>query len=157
MADMLKMYDVVIETHVGVHEWERKELQKIWLDLELPIDARAAAAADDVHRVVDYGTLVTQVRQHVSQRTYHLMETIAEETAQLILEHFPTDQVQVRVKKRALPGIDHACVEVLRTRADLRRATVGAPHAVRARRGDPSAGQGGRSRRTPAFPTAARR
>ncbi len=116
MADMLKLYDVTIETHVGVFEWERKELQKIWLDIELPIDARGAAKVDDVHHVVDYGALVTQLHQHIGQRTYHLMETIAEESAQLILEHFPTHQVQVRVKKRGLPGIDHACVEILRTK-----------------------------------------
>ena len=144
MADMLKMYDVVIETHVGVFEWERKELQKIWLDIELPIDARGAARADDVQHVVDYGALVTQVRQHVGQRTYHLMETIAEETAQLILDHFPTDQVQVRVKKRALPGVDHACVEILRKKAVTGAAT-------------PQAGKGGSSRRTRPSPTGAPR
>lgn len=141
MADMLKIYDLTIEAHVGVFEWERKELQKIWLDIELPIDARGAARADDVHHVVDYGALVTQVRQHVAQRTYHLMETIAEETAQLILEHFPTEAVQVRVKKRALPGVDHACVEILRRKS---------PASVRA-------GKAGSSRRTRRFPIAARR
>ena len=136
MADMLKLYDLVVETHVGVHEWERKEAQKIWLDIELPINVRGAAEVDDVHHVVDYGALVTQVRQHIAQRTYHLMETIAEETAQLILGHFPTHQVQVRVKKRALPGIDHACVEVLRTKAAQ------------------PAGKGGSSRRRRRSPTA---
>ena len=115
MADMLKLYDVVVETHVGVYEWERKDLQKIWLDIELPTDARGAAKADDVQHVIDYGAIVTQVRQHIAQRTYHLMETIAEETAQLILDQFPATSVQVRVKKRSLPGLDHACVEVLRT------------------------------------------
>ena len=144
MADMLKIYDLMIETHVGVFEWERKELQKIWLDLELPIDARGAARMDDVQHVVDYGALVTQVRQHVAQRVYHLMETIAEETAQLILGHFPTDQVQVRVKKRALPGVDHACVEILR-----RKAAKGAAR--------PRAGKGGSSRRTRPSPTTALR
>ena len=144
MADMLKMYDVVIETHVGVFEWERKELQKIWLDIELPVDARGAARVDDVQHVVDYGAIVTQVRQHVGQRTYHLMETIAEEAAQLILDHFPTDQVQVRVKKRALPGMDHACVEILRTKAA--RSAVSR-----------TAGKGSSLRRTRPSPTGAPR
>ena len=140
MADMLKMYDVVIETHVGVFEWERKELQKIWLDIELPIDARGAARVDDVQHVVDYGAIVTQVRQHVGQRTYHLMETIAEEAAALILDHFPTDQVQVRVKKRALPGVDHACVEILRTKAAKRAASrkTGKGSSSRRRRPSPT-------------------
>lgn len=143
MADMLKMYDVVVETHVGVFDWERRELQKIWLDIELPIDARGAARADDVQHVVDYGALVTQVRQHIAQRTYHLMETIAEESAQLILDHFPTTAVQVRVKKRALPGVDHACVEILRTKAGKGAATP--------------KGKAGRSRTKRPFPTGALR
>ena len=135
MPDMLKLYDLMIETHLGIYDWERREAQKIWLDIELPTDARRAAQSDDVQQVVDYGALVTLVRQHVSQRTYNLMETIAEEVAELILESFHGEQVQVRIKKRALPGIDHACVEVLRTKASLKsgKRIVQAPRATAAR------------------------
>ena len=116
MPDTLIIRDLVVECRLGVFEWERITPQQIWIDLELAIDAARAAARDDVRDAVDYGRLVGAVRGLVEHTPYHLLETMAEAVASLILKEFSTPSVLVRIKKRALPGIDYAAVEITRQR-----------------------------------------
>ena len=114
MTDRLIIQDLVASCRLGVHEWEQRTPQQVWIDLELSIDARAAAAQDDVAQAVDYGRLVTLVKQHAEHHAVHLLETLAESVAALVLATFPVPEVRVRVKKRALPSIDYAAVDIVR-------------------------------------------
>ena len=114
MSDWLKIHDLVVETKIGVFDWERNESQKIWVDLEIPTDARKAAATDDVKHALDYGALVTAIRNHVQHKTYKLLETIAEDIAGIAVQQFRAPQCSVRVKKRSLPGVGEAVIEILR-------------------------------------------
>lgn len=112
--DKLVIHDLAAACRIGVSEEERAAPQTLWVDLELAIDAPRAAARDDVHAALDYAKLVAVVKERVEHRPYHLLEAVAEEVAALILREFDTPEVEVRVKKRALPGIDYAAVEVKR-------------------------------------------
>lgn len=114
MADTLHIHGLSVRSRVGVYDWEQASPQEISVDLELKIDAAKAAARDDVVDAIDYGRLVTAVQQLVQERTYRLLETVAEDIASLILEVFGTPQVLVRVTKRALPSIESAAVEIIR-------------------------------------------
>ena len=114
MTDKLRITDLVAECHIGVFEWEQANPQNVWIDLELEIDATQAAAHDDVRATIDYGRLVTVVKQYVQHKAFHLLETMAEGVAALILNEFLTTQVMVRIKKRSLPGVEYAAVELVR-------------------------------------------
>ena len=114
MPDKLIIKDLTASCRIGVFEWEQQTPQPIWVDLELAIDASRAAAKDDLHDAIDYGRLVTAVKQHAEHHRFRLLETLAEGIAQLVLKEFNAPQVLVRVKKRALPGVDYAAVEVVR-------------------------------------------
>ena len=114
MSDWLKIHDLVIETKIGVFDWERNEAQKMWVDLEIPVEARKAAAKDDVKLTIDYGALVTAIRNTVQHRTYKLIETMAEEIAGIAVGQFKAPRVSVRVKKRSLPGVGEAVIEIVR-------------------------------------------
>ena len=119
MADTLHLQDITIECRLGVYDWERATPQTAWVDLELAVDA-AAAAADDVEATVDYAALVQSIRRLAQGRPYRLLETLAEEIASLVLGEAGTPWVRVRVKKRALPGVGYAAVELERTAARRR-------------------------------------
>ena len=119
MSDWLKIHDLVVETKIGVFDWERNEPQKIWVDLELPVNARQAATHDDVKQTLDYGAFVTAIRNHVQHKSYKLLETMAEEIAGIATGSFGAKQVSVRVKKRSLPGVGEAVVEIRRPLKDV--------------------------------------
>lgn len=135
MADTLLISGLAAECRIGVFEWERAKPQTIWVDLELPVNAAYVAQTDAVGETVDYGRLVTAVRQLAQSRPYNLLETLAESIAERVLEDFETRWVRIRVKKKALPGLDYAAVEIERVRGRAR---------------------GGRSRTRTRFPKAAR-
>ena len=112
--DKLIIKDLIAECRIGVYDWEQRIPQNVWIDLELAIDAANAAASDNVQAAIDYGRLVTTIKQHAQHKPFGLLETLAETLAALILKEFPTPQVTIRIKKRALPGVDYAAVEITR-------------------------------------------
>jgi len=143
MADALTIHDLKAECRLGVYDWEREKPQPVWIDLELPIDAARAAARDDVRDALDYARLVTVVTTAVRQKPYALLETLAEVIAQAVLSEGGIPRVRVRVKKRSLPGIDYAAVEIeRRSKAGRSRRTRRSPTAARTRRAAPSAWRG---------------
>ena len=135
MADTLIIHDLEMACRLGVHEWEQEAPQAIWIDLELAIDASRAAARDDVREAVDYARLIAMVKARAQARGHRLLETMAEGIAADILRQFGVSQVRVRVKKRALPGIGYAAVEVVRTARRL-AATRRSPERAPLRRGE---------------------
>lgn len=106
----------MVSCRLGVFEWERRRPQRVWIDLELPIDAKRAASRDALEEALDYAGLVTEVRRRIRGRAYRLMETLAEDVAAFILRSLRLRWVRVRVTKRALVGIESASVEILRRR-----------------------------------------
>ena len=121
MADTLTIRDLAASCRLGVLKSEREQPQAIWIDVELSIDAAAAARQDDVRRTVDYAALVSAITRLAQGRSFRLMETLADAMASMILERGQTEAVLVRVKKRALPGIGYAAVTVERRRRLVRR------------------------------------
>ena len=114
MPDTLALRGLAVDCRIGVTEQERATPQTVHLDVEVVIDAAKTAATDQVKDAVDYAALMAVVRELAGSRAFTLMETLAEATASLILEQFGTPSVRVRVRKRALPGIDDAAVEITR-------------------------------------------
>jgi len=84
---------------IGVHDWERDIRQALVLDLELASDNRAAAAGDSLERAVDYEAISRRVLAYVGASRFHLIETLAERVAQLVLEEFGVSWLRLSVAK----------------------------------------------------------
>lgn len=114
MTDRLLIADLEVSCRLGVFDWEQAHPQPVWIDLELGIDAAKAAVQDDVKQAIDYARLVSLVKTLAELQPFRLMETLAEMTAEAIRREFKVAYLKVRVKKRALPGIGYAAVEIER-------------------------------------------
>ncbi|OIN03776.1 dihydroneopterin aldolase [Oceanisphaera psychrotolerans] len=86
-------------TTIGAYEWEKSIKQKIRFDLEMRHDNRPAALGDDLTKALDYAALSQKVTRHAEQNHVELVETMAEQIAQLILAEFPVHSVKVRLTK----------------------------------------------------------
>lgn len=120
--DTLSLRGLALSCRIGVTEQERAAPQTIHLDVELAIDAARAAASDRLKDAVDYATLAGLLQVLARSRSFTLMETLAEASAALILEQVRTRWVRVTVKKRVLPGLDHAAVELTRAASSAGRS-----------------------------------
>lgn len=114
MRDKLLITGLEAVTRLGTTELEQETPQTVWVDLELAIDARRAAARDYVTDAIDYAQVVEAVRDLLEGRSWQLLETAAEQVATLILRSFGVPRVRVKITKRALEGIEGASVEISR-------------------------------------------
>ncbi len=97
--DSVYLRDIELQARIGVYAWEQQIDQKLIMNLTLSCDCAAAARTDDLSLGVDYGAVLQRVQAHVAQARVKLLETLAEQIAQLILAEFPVQAVKVDVAK----------------------------------------------------------
>ena len=103
----------------GVAESERQIGQKYEIDAELTCDLSAAGHTDDLVHTIDYAQVVNLIIEISTQRSFQLIEALAETIASAILDRFPVHEVRITVKKLS-PPVEHlltyAAVEIQRKR-----------------------------------------
>ncbi|MCK6542007.1 dihydroneopterin aldolase [bacterium] len=117
--DKIRLVNLIIYAHHGAHEEERRLGQRFEIDVELGLDFQPAALADDLHLSVDYGTVYQRIHTVVTEKKYYLIEAVAENIAQRLLNDFPIQVVTVCVRKPSVPihgSLDHVEVEITRER-----------------------------------------
>lgn len=101
--DELAVTGIECFAHHGVFEHERREGQTFVVDLTLGLDVRRAAASDDLHDTVDYGSLVGQVKAAVESDPVDLIETLAERISGVCLLDDRVEWARVTVHKPGAP------------------------------------------------------
>ena len=119
--DVIRLLNMSFYAFHGVRQEERKLGQRFEVDVELFLDLRAAGQGDDLARTVDYVQVFELVEEVVVEREFNLLEALAQEIADSLLERFPLEAVTVRVRKPNAPvrGIlDTVEVEITRSSYD---------------------------------------
>ena len=119
-TDRIFLRELAVECVIGFLDWERLVKQTVYLDIEVPVDCRRAALADDVAHTLDYKRLSKVVLAFVGASEFKLVETLADRTAKLILTEFDIPWVKLTINKRgAIRASRDVGVCIERTRADL--------------------------------------
>ena len=103
MTDRLAVTGIECWAHHGVFDHERRAGQRFVVDLVLGLDTAAAAASDDLHHTVDYGSLVISVKSAVERDPVDLIETLAQRIADVCLAESQVRWAQVTVHKPDAP------------------------------------------------------
>lgn len=101
----------------GVFAEEKAMGQKFVIDVELCLSLKKAGSTDDISLTPNYADIYAIVRNITTQRSFNLIETLAENIAQEILNNYRVDEVKVRVRKPHAPisGIfDYMGCEIVR-------------------------------------------
>jgi len=115
--DTIFLYDLKVDTVIGIWEWERKIRQTVSIDLEMGADIRRAAATDSIDDTLNYKQVAKRVKQLVSESEYQLVETMAERIAETVLAEFEIPWIDVRVNKPgAIRGARDVGVRIRRQR-----------------------------------------
>ena len=97
--DIIFLRGLKIECLIGVWEWERRTTQTIRLDLEMATDIRAAARSDELDDTLSYKAVAKRLQQFVGDSSYKLVETLAEQVAELVLKEFEISWVKLTLHK----------------------------------------------------------
>ncbi len=122
MRDKIRVSDLRVDCVVGILPEERTREQPVRLDVEVRLDASAAAWSGKIDLTVDYDRMSQEIEALLRFRRYRLLEMAAEELCAMLLGVHPClDQVQLGIQKpHALRGRAASVgVEVTRTRRDF--------------------------------------
>ncbi|MDE2304828.1 MAG: dihydroneopterin aldolase [Gammaproteobacteria bacterium] len=118
--DKIFIHALKTETIIGIFDWERQVRQSVLLDLEFEADVRKAALSDSIADTLDYKRVAKRVLAFVEASAFHLVETLAERVALLILEEFRVPWVRVALSKPgAVRGSRDVGIILERRQADL--------------------------------------
>jgi dihydroneopterin aldolase len=118
--DKIFIHALKTETIVGIFDWERQVKQAVVMDIEFSADIARAALSDSIHDTLNYKAVAKRVLAFVEESSFHLVETLAEQVAMLILEEFGVSWVSLALSKPgAIRGSRDVGVMLERTLSDL--------------------------------------
>lgn len=97
--DKVFITDLRIDTIIGIYDWERQVRQTVSLDIEMAHDISQAARTDDIQYALNYKAVAKRVIAFIEGSEFLLIETMAEETANLILNEFGVLWLRIRLHK----------------------------------------------------------
>lgn len=97
--DIIFLSDLKIEAIIGIYDWERETKQTIGIDLEMATDIRKAAEHDHIDYTLDYKSVAKRLISFVEASEFQLVETLAEQITQIVLNEFDVPWVRLRLSK----------------------------------------------------------
>ena len=114
--DKIFISDLKIEAIIGIYDWERETKQTVSIDLEMATDIKKAAASDNIEDTINYKAISKHLIEFVSNSSYNLVETLAEEIASIVINTFGLPWVKVTLHKPgALRGATDVGIIIERT------------------------------------------
>ncbi|AQM20342.1 MULTISPECIES: bifunctional dihydroneopterin aldolase/7,8-dihydroneopterin epimerase [Vibrio] len=97
--DKVFIEQLTVITTIGVYDWEQEIKQKLVLDIEMAHDNQPAGKSDDVIDALDYAQVSQAVIAHIENGRFLLVERVAEEVAELLMQRFSVPWVKIRLAK----------------------------------------------------------
>lgn len=97
--DKIFIHALKSEAIIGIFDWERQVKQTVIVDIEISADIRKAALSDSIDDTLNYKKIAKSVLAFVEASQFHLVETLAEHIAMLILENFGVAWVRLSLSK----------------------------------------------------------
>lgn len=101
--DRITLSGVTAIGHHGVFEREKSDGQPFIIDAVLFTDVRPASAKDELAKTANYADVAEAIKAMITGEPFDLIETLAERTAQKLLDGFPADAVEITVHKPKAP------------------------------------------------------
>jgi dihydroneopterin aldolase len=97
--DKIFIHALKTEAIIGIFDWERQVKQTVIVDLQISADVRKAALSDSIDDTLNYKRVAKRVLAFVETSQFHLVETLAEHIAMLLLEDFGLTWVRISLSK----------------------------------------------------------
>lgn len=121
--DRISLRDHIVEVEIGAFQAERGVRQRICFNIVVEVRAGKGPVADDVDRILSYDRITEAIRIELEAERLNLLETLAEQISERILNEPRAMRVFVRIEKLDR-GPGALGVEIVRT-ADEATAEMG--------------------------------
>ena len=115
MTDKILIRQLAAHAVIGIHDWERAQSQPLYFDMDLSFDCTTAAQTDDIKQALDYFTVCEKVTEFVQASNFELIETLAEQVANLVLKRFPCKKIKLTLyKPLAIENTETVGIQIVR-------------------------------------------
>lgn len=114
--DEIRIATLELLARIGVPDAEREKPQRLTVSLTMEPVNDFTALNDDLARTLDYASVAAAIRELAAARPRRLIETLAEEIAQLVLSRFQCRHVAIELRKYILPETEYVSVRLRRTK-----------------------------------------
>ena len=114
--DTITICDLEVFYCVGVPDEERAQPQRLLLTIEMEHDFRSATGSDELSSTIDYFAVCQRVLKFGDGVHWKLIETLAVDLAEMILDEFGPRSVTLEVKKFIIPQARHVSVRIARSK-----------------------------------------
>lgn len=112
MQDAIIIEQLELWAFVGVSEEERSVAQRLAVSLEIQPSDGLKGVEDKIENTIDYFEVCQKIQALAAERPRRLIETLAEEMAQLVLDEFPVFSVVVELRKFIMSNTAYVAVRV---------------------------------------------
>ena len=113
--DKIFIRDLALRCIIGIYPEERREKQDVVINVEMHTDLRKAGRSDDLNDTVDYKSIKKAILKLVESSGFQLIESLAENIADIALADKKVKQVIVTIDKPgALRFAKASAVEITR-------------------------------------------
>jgi FolB domain-containing protein len=106
----IKIVDLEVFYCVGVPDEERAKPQRLLLTVDMNFDFSIAAVSDRVTKTIDYFAVAQQLLHFGEGRSWKLIEKVATNVAEMIMNEYRPQAVTVEVKKFVIPQAAYVSV-----------------------------------------------
>jgi 7,8-dihydroneopterin aldolase/epimerase/oxygenase len=115
--DTIEIRRLRVSAHIGVPDEERAAPQSLWISVRMVPGQGFTGLSDDIARTIDYHAVALEIQSLAAARPRRLIETLALETADLLLRRHPLASVAITLEKQILPDTDCVAVHLERHRS----------------------------------------
>lgn len=112
--DTVKIRGLELPTFIGVPDEERADQQVLKVHVDMMPEVRFATLADEIEGGVDYYQVSLRLKEVALEKPRKLIETLAEDLANVVLKEFSVANVRVEIEKYILSDTQHVGVEIER-------------------------------------------
>ncbi|MFC7335699.1 dihydroneopterin aldolase [Haloferula chungangensis] len=109
---VIRISGLKVRTRIGVPDEERADWQDLLVDVEMHPKAAFSKMNDEISATVDYHAVCLEIEELAETGSRHLIETLADEIADLVLSRHSAKAVTVKIRKFILPQTEWVGVEL---------------------------------------------
>jgi dihydroneopterin aldolase len=95
----IKIKDFKLKTNIGIYDWEKKFEREILINIIIDISNSKSTISDLIDDTVDYELIYNQIKNLVETKRYNLIEKLAQEIVDLIMQDLRIDKVSIEIDK----------------------------------------------------------
>ncbi len=99
ILDIVFIEGLILETVIGVYDWERNVRQKLSFDIEMGFDISDAALCDNLEDTLNYAEVADDLQAMARDHDFQLLEAFVGKVIDTVSEKYQLPWIKITVRK----------------------------------------------------------